>query len=90
MKHMEGGRIHVSLFFSVPFFLWRIHTLSQVLTRHAKILGFTVFPPLLLFVVVLDVSSLFLSWVPLHVRYEGKCQNNGHPEMSDRRRHVRK
>ena len=42
---------------------------------------------------------LFLSCVPLHLPYEGKCQNNGRPEMTvrrrrpemtDRRRHVRR
>jgi len=26
-----------------------------------------------------------LSCVPLHLPYEGKCQNNGRPEMTDRR-----
>ena len=30
-------------------------------------------------------TFLILSRVPLHLPYEGRCQNNGRPEMTDRR-----
>ena len=33
---------------------------------------------------------LFLTWVPLHPPYEGKCQNNERLGMADRRQHVRR
>ena len=33
---------------------------------------------------------LFLACLPLHLPYEGKCQNDGRPEMTDRSQHVRR
>ena len=48
------------------------------------------FSPRLLFVAILAILFFHLSFVPLHLPYEGKCQNNGRPEMTDRRRHVRR
>jgi len=88
VKHVQVVK---QAFCPSPFSLWWMHSFSHVrgfpakfftrlcvLRRHPRILGFTLFfYPLLLSVAVLDVSFFYIFYVPLHLPYEGKCQNNG-------------
>ena len=98
VKHVQVVK---QVFFPSPFFLWWMHSFSyvrgfpmrfftrlRVLTRHPRILGFQCFSFLLCCCLLLywRFPFLFLSGIPLHLPYEGKCQNNGRPEMTDRRR----
>jgi len=52
-------------------------------------LGFNVFVSFLCCHLLLywSFNFLFLSCVPLHLPYEGKCQNIGRPDMTDQRWH---
>jgi len=98
------------VFFPSPFFLWWMHSFSCPWFSHevfytvmsfneaSEDTGFFQYfsSSLLLY---WPFHFLFLSCVPLHLPYEGKCQNNGRqdmtdrrrrPEMTDRRRHVRR